>query len=1619
MTESLDASTELKNLLRLSTTSSDSQIHPVGVVDAAVLNQISQASQNSEPVTGGTIFSESLFPVDPQNCDAATAAKIAKRKLRNERRKEERKQKREEKKDAKCKSEGEDLDCTSETLTNMNCNALTVPVINKDQPESIISQKDHIQDKCVNEKCSGRDNELIEEQTKNKKVKKVNFETDSKSSVSQSFKHSQKTNSSNINMDVNENSASKSKSPLEEGSGSADSSKKNGKLEKSKTDKKVNNVNNNKPYKLTELNLSPEFEKQLETNKIHVLKKKAIRFPNAKFFCRLCDYHLDAAEDCEKHMKDTRHIRRKEIADVDSILNKLPEPSDKQIEAVTEAAIKVCHEHGLAASAREEREKVVRRLETVVREKIPDVMMFMYGSSLTCFGLLDADININLNSSTKDRKLTYLLKEVFVVLKDRKDIGFSDIRSEFSAKVPAVKLTDQATDWKLTVTIHCYAAQCSSQLLSIYSDFDPRVRQLAQVFRYWARLCGLDKQSEGFIPPQALNLMVIYFLHNMDPQFVPVIQPPKVSGEEVGDFTKDAPAFERMRIKVMKARDKNSDLCDSKISLGELWLRLLRYYTLEFDSAAEIVSIRSSKAAGVTRAQKPWNSKKLGVEDPYMEKKNVTRMVNNSRIWEYWQDSIRKASYYFGLPRNNQGKSFLSSCDLEDLSLFKIDPEAYRSQKLATGGTKEEKTSKSKSKKKKKGEKTEKLDSAGNKKSKSTPINEEKKNSNCEQNSVSSRESSLGVLPDVDHSTTPSTEKVPLDSTNPSLSVDKLSTSPKTSESENSVSVSELPESEVPVRSEEVKLNANSEEPTILKTPNESVLSPETNVCVGETSVDNLVDNLKILSVNTSLKTAEHPETPVSNTQYSLSEGSNSENKDLDAGSDSSCLNIPAKCDDICVDSNSASSSPDVQSDESECDKASEEFWATKSSLFIDELLREVAKRDCGYEFSANNLTNGKGPSLVCTYCEKEGHLKDSCPEDELPEVLPLPVMTKNHLDILSKTLWKVPEDVGLSPQSFRSRNIFLQGLEEYIRQTFSDAKLQLFGSSCNGFGFDKSDMDICMTFLTKKDVTKINKPAIIETLYRELRRHPDLTSVQPIPTAKVPIVKFTEKRTELEGDICLYNTLAQKNTHLLHSYSLIDKRVKVLGYTIKTFAKVCDIGDASRGSLSSYAYILMMLYYLQQVQPPVLPVLQELHFGERPHCMVENCDAWFMDDLKRLSQLWPEGGKNKSSVAELWLGFLRFYVEEFDYKEFVVCIRQKQLLTRFEKLWNGKCIAIEDPFDLAHNLGSGLNRKMNNFIFKTFINGRMLYGSPIDDNLDMYHKYNCPSDYFFDTELLAENRPLNARGCRKCGKIGHLQRHCPVQLRENKEEKTQRQARKDLTQHQQNRQRYNQRQQQQQQQQHYQHQQQRQQQHHHPSRSATQHDQQYRREQDRRGPGNQQVGQYSLRDNPRIQPVTPGQVQGHMGGQGPNYYPPYHRGQHSQFPQGQYQQQGLRRAPSNQEQRGSHHSAQMAHQQGYSSSHHNTLLGPSPRSSQSAGPSNYNLRSPHTGTPPHPSQMMYYNSNMNNSNNMRSINNQGPLGYQHGASGMNPVVQNLFASAQQYQQQKDPNPGVKSKRRN
>ncbi|XP_034035296.1 terminal uridylyltransferase 4 [Thalassophryne amazonica] len=424
---------------------------------------------------------------------------------------------------------------------------------------------------------------------------------------------------------------------------------------------------------------------------------------------------------------------------------------------------------------------------------------------------------------------------------------------------------------------------------------------------------------------------------------------------------------------------------------------------------------------------------------------------------------------------------------------------------------------------------------------------------------------------------------------------------------------------------------------------------------------------------------------------------------------------------------------------------------------------------DLHYVFDKMIFTSGKPPTVVCSICKRDGHLKDECPEDfKKIELQPLPPMTERFRNILDGLCELCFYELSPSYSEQQKREQILASLERFIRKEYNDkAQLCLFGSSKNGFGFRDSDLDICMTLEGHDTAEKLNCKEIIEGLAKVLRKHTGLRNILPITTAKVPIVKFEHKQSGLEGDISLYNTLAQHNTRMLATYAALDPRVQYLGYTMKVFAKRCDIGDASRGSLSSYAYILMVLYFLQQRQPPVIPVLQEIFDGKTvPQRTVDGWNAFFFDNLEdlrhRLSELQP----NTETVGELWLGLLRFYTEEFDFKEHVISIRQRKRLTTFEKQWTSKCIAIEDPFDLNHNLGAGVSRKMTNFIMKAFINGRKLFGTPF---------YPVPGkevDYFFDSKVLTDGELApNDRCCRICGKIGHYMKDCPKRRRMKKKE--------------------------------------------------------------------------------------------------------------------------------------------------------------------------------------------------------------------------------------------------------
>ena len=113
---------------------------------------------------------------------------------------------------------------------------------------------------------------------------------------------------------------------------------------------------------------------------------------------------------------------------------------------------------------------------------------------------------------------------------------------------------------------------------------------------------------------------------------------------------------------------------------------------------------------------------------------------------------------------------------------------------------------------------------------------------------------------------------------------------------------------------------------------------------------------------------------------------------------------------------------------------------------------------------------------------------------------------------------------------------------------------------------------------------------------------------------------------------------------------------------------------------------------------PPVLPCLQKLDkekFSKKEtNLSIDGWDCWFIRDIKNIAKTWPHYKTNKQSIGELRHGFLCYYTEVFDWNENVISIRDTDPLTRHSKSWTKHRLAIEDPFELSHNLAAGVSHK-------------------------------------------------------------------------------------------------------------------------------------------------------------------------------------------------------------------------------------------------------------------------------------------------------------------------------------
>uniref|UniRef100_A0A8D1D294 RNA uridylyltransferase n=1 Tax=Sus scrofa TaxID=9823 RepID=A0A8D1D294_PIG len=1038
-------------------------------------------------------------------------------------------------------------------------------------------------------------------------------------------------------------------------------------------------------------------EERLERDHIFRLEKRSPEYTNCRYLCKLCLIHIENIQGAHKHIKEKRHKKNILEKQEESELRSLPPPSPAHLAALSVAVIELAKEQGITDDDLRVRQEIVEEMSKVVTAFLPECSLRLYGSSLTKFALKSSDVNIDIKFPPKMNHPDLLI-QVLGILK--KSVLYLDVESDFHAKVPVVVCRDRKSGLLCRVSAGNDMACLTTDLLAALGKMEPVFIPLVLAFRYWAKLCYIDSQTDGGIPSYCFALMVMFFLQQRKHPLLPCLLGSWIEGfdpKRMDDFQLKGiveEKFVKWEYNSSSATEKNSIAEENKakadqpkddtkktetdnqsnamkekhgkspltletpnqVSLGQLWLELLKFYTLDFALEEYVICVRIQDI--LTRENKNWPKRRIAIEDPFSVKRNVARSLNSQLVYEYVVERFRAAYRYFACPQRKGGNK--SSVD---------------------------------SMKKEKGK-------ISNKK----PMKSDHMASAC-----------CILLGE-------STEKINAEGGQPGKYDEVECTSQRCITEDDNLLINELDLSEHGQESSPLSTNEGSElAPKSIK--KQDVLAPSETCLKKECSQCNCVV----------YKSPEPDESAGTDCR-----------SDLERESSHTCY--------TCTDTSTTSCN---------C-KATEDA----SDLNDDD---SHPTQELYYVFDKFILTSGKPPTIVCSICKKDGHSKNDCPEDfRKIDLKPLPPMTNRFREILDLVCKRCFDELSPPFSEQHNREQILIGLEKFIQKEYDEkARLCLFGSSKNGFGFRDSDLDICMTLEGHENAEKLNCKEIIENLAKILKRHPGLRNILPITTAKVPIVKFEHRRSGLEGDISLYNTLAQHNTRMLATYAAIDPRVQYLGYTMKVFAKRCDIGDASRGSLSSYAYILMVLYFLQQRKPPVIPVLQEIFDGKQiPQRMVDGWNAFFFDKTEELKKRLPSLGKNTETLGELWLGLLRFYTEEFDFKEYVISIRQKKLLTTFEKQWTSKCIAIEDPFDLNHNLGAGVSRKMTNFIMKAFINGRKLFGTPF------YPLIGREAEYFFDSRVLTDGELApNDRCCRVCGKIGHYMKDCPKRRRLKKKD--------------------------------------------------------------------------------------------------------------------------------------------------------------------------------------------------------------------------------------------------------
>lgn len=179
----------------------------------------------------------------------------------------------------------------------------------------------------------------------------------------------------------------------------------------------------------------------------------------------------------------------------------------------------------------------------------------------------------------------------------------------------------------------------------------------------------------------------------------------------------------------------------------------------------------------------------------------------------------------------------------------------------------------------------------------------------------------------------------------------------------------------------------------------------------------------------------------------------------------------------------------------------------------------------------------------------------------------------------LHKEILDFCDFISPSPEEQSSRTAAVQDVSDVVKHIWPQCKVEVFGSFRTGLYLPTSDIDVVIFD------SRVKTPQVgLYALAKALSQKGVAKKIQVVAKARVPIVKFVERKSGIAFDISFDVDGGPQAADFIKDYVKKLPALRPLCMILKVFLHQRELNEVYTGGIGSYALLTMLITHLQLV---------------------------------------------------------------------------------------------------------------------------------------------------------------------------------------------------------------------------------------------------------------------------------------------------------------------------------------------------------------------------------------------------------------------------------------------------